>query len=126
MPDTPAPCPGDTGVDLALTNFSEGDRTVVQVRGEIDVFTAPDLRGYLVELVGFGHRHLIIDMEHVEFIDSTGLSVLVNVLKLVRTYDGSVRLVCTHERIIRLFRITVLPKAFPIHDTVAEAVVARD
>ena len=113
-------------MDLALSNTTEGDRTVVQVRGEIDVFTAPELRSYLEDLVRTGRHRLIVDMEHVEFIDSTGLSALVNVLKLVRTYDGSLRLVCTHERIIRLFRITVLPKAFPIHDTVAEALAARD
>ena len=113
-------------MDLALTNTTEGDRTVVQVRGEIDVFTAPQLRAYLEDLVRTGRHRLVVDMEHVEFIDSTGLSALVNVLKLVRTYDGSLRLVCTHERIIRLFRITVLPKAFPIHDTVAEALAARD
>lgn len=113
-------------MDLALTTLTEGDSTVVRIQGEIDLYTAPKLRDYLVELVRSGHHNLIIDMEHVEFIDSTGLGVLVNLLKRIRIYDGSLRLVCTHERIIKLFRITVLPKAFPIHDTVAEAVAATD
>lgn len=113
-------------MDLALTTLTQGDRTLVRVRGEIDLFSAPELRDSLVDLVRTGHHHLIIDMEDVEFIDSTGLGVLVNVLKRVRIHDGSLRLVCTHERIISLFRITVLPKAFPIHDTVAEAMAATD
>jgi anti-sigma B factor antagonist len=113
-------------VDLALTTLTEGDSTVVRIQGEIDLYTAPELRDYLVDLVRSGHHHVIVDMEDVEFIDSTGLSVLVNLLKRIRTHDGSLRLVCTHERITRLFRITVLPKAFPIHDTVAEAVAATD
>ena len=54
-------------------------------------------------------------MENVEFLDSTGLGVLVGGLKRVRAHDGSLRLVCTQERILKIFRITGLTKVFPIH-----------
>ena len=56
-------------------------------------------------------------MEGVEFLDSTGLGVLVGGLKRVRAHDGSLRLVCTQERILKIFRITGLTKVFPIHAT---------
>ncbi len=61
----------------------------------------------------------------VEFLDSTGLGVLVGGLKRVRAHDGSLDLVCTQERILKIFRITGLTKVFGIHDTVDEAIKAR-
>jgi anti-sigma B factor antagonist len=113
-------------VDLTLATRDEGDCTVVTVGGEIDVYTAPKLREQLVDLVNAGRYHLVVDMEGVEFLDSTGLGVLVGGLKRVRAHDGSLRLVCTQERILKIFRITGLTKVFPIHDTIAEAVAAQD
>jgi anti-sigma B factor antagonist len=111
-------------VDLSLTTRSEGDSTVVVVGGEIDVYTAPKLREQLIDLVNAGKYHLVVDMEGVEFLDSTGLGVLVGGLKRVRAHDGTLRLVCTQERILKIFRITGLTKVFPIHDTVDDAVNA--
>jgi anti-sigma B factor antagonist len=92
------------------------------VSGEIDVYTAPKLREQLIDLVGAGGYHIIVDMENVDFLDSTGLGVLVGGLKRVRAHDGSLQLVCTQERILKIFRITGLTKVFPIHASVDEAV----
>jgi anti-sigma B factor antagonist len=116
----------EDSVDLSLSTRSEGDRTVVEVGGEIDVYTAPRLREQLVDLVADGKYHLIVDMERVDFLDSTGLGVLVGGLKRVRAHDGSLRLVCTQERILKIFRITGLTKVFPIHASVDEAVNATE
>jgi len=112
-------------VDLQLSTRSEGDWTVVEVGGEIDVYTAPTLREQLITLVTEGHQHIVVDMERVEFLDSTGLGVLVGGLKRVRAQDGALRLVCTQERILKIFRITGLEKVFPIHTSVAEAVATE-
>ena len=109
-------------MELSLATRAEGDFTVVEVGGEIDVYTAPKLRECLVDLVNSGRHNLVVDMEKVEFLDSTGLGVLVGGLKRVRAHDGSLRLVCTQERILKIFRITGLTKVFPIHDSVALAV----
>lgn len=113
-------------MDLSLSTRTVGDRTVVEVGGEIDVYTAPKLREKLVELVNDGSYHLVVDMEKVDFLDSTGLGVLVGGLKRVRAHDGSLRLVCTQERILKIFRITGLTKVFPIHASVEEAATASD
>jgi anti-sigma B factor antagonist len=118
--------PRRTPVDLSLTTRQEGDHTVVVVGGEIDVYTAPKLREQLIDLVSAGSYHLVVDMEGVEFLDSTGLGVLVGGLKRVRAHDGSLRLVCTQERILKIFRITGLTKVFPIHASVEEALAATD
>ena len=112
-------------MDLKLETRDENDRTIVKVGGEIDVYTAPKLREQLVELVGAGKYHLIVDMEDVDFLDSTGLGVLVGGLKRVRAHDGSLDLVCTQERILKIFRITGLTKVFGIHETVDAAIAAK-
>ena len=108
-------------MDLSLSTETIGDRTIVRVGGEIDVYTAPKLREQLVELVNDGSFHLVVDMEGVDFLDSTGLGVLVGGLKRVRAHEGSLRLVCTQERLLKIFRITGLAKVFPIYDSVDEA-----
>ncbi|HSI92198.1 MAG TPA: STAS domain-containing protein [Jiangellaceae bacterium] len=112
-------------MDLTLSTRSEDGRTIVEVAGEIDVYTAPRLREQLAELVDSGRYDIVVDMTGVEFLDSTGLGVLVGGLKRVRTHDGSLHLVCTQERILKIFRITGLTKVFPIHDSVSAAVAAE-
>lgn len=109
-------------MDLKLNKHTQDGLTVVGVEGEIDVYTAPQLRELLIELVSQGNFRLVVDMEKVDFLDSTGLGVLVGGLKRVRSHDGSLRLVCTQERILKIFRITGLTKVFPIHSSVEEAV----
>ena len=112
-------------MDLSLSTRTEGDRTVVVVGGEIDVYTAPKLREQLIDLVSSGQYHLVVDMEGVEFLDSTGLGVLVGGLKRVRTQEGTLHLVCSQERVLKVFRITGLTKVFSIHDTVEEALAEQ-
>ncbi len=112
-------------MDLKLDHHTKDGNEIVDVEGEIDVYTAPRLRELLIELVNKGHFRLIVNMERVEFLDSTGLGVLVGGLKRVRAHDGSLDLVCTQERILKIFRITGLTKVFGIHDTVEEAIEVR-
>lgn len=94
---------------------------IVEVSGEVDVYTAPRLREALLDLVDSGHHNVVVDIRGVEFLDSTGLGVLVGGLKRVRQHEGSIQLVCTQERILKIFRITGLTKVFVIPATVEEA-----
>jgi len=115
----------EESVDLKLDHHNKDGIEIVDVEGEIDVYTAPRLRELLIDLVNNGHYQLVVNMEKVEFLDSTGLGVLVGGLKRVRAHDGSLDLVCTQERILKIFRITGLTKVFGIHDTVDEAIAHR-
>ena len=111
-------------MDLTLATREVDGRAVVAVGGEIDVYTAPKLREQLIELVSDGSYHIVVDLEKVDFLDSTGLGVLVGGLKRVRNHDGSLQLVCTQEKILKIFRITGLTKVFPIHSSVGDAISA--
>jgi anti-sigma B factor antagonist len=114
-------------MELTLNVYSETPGyTVIAVGGEIDVYSAPKLREKLISLVEAGSYQLIVDMEGVEFLDSTGLGVLVGGLKRVRAHDGWIDLVCTQTRILRIFKITGLNKVFSIHNSIAEAVAAHE
>lgn len=109
-------------MDLEVETEQRGDATVLSLRGEIDVYTAPRLRQTIVDLVDGGATRLVVDMEKVDFLDSTGLGVLVEGLKRVKNREGSLSLVATQDKILKIFDITGLNKAFPIHASVEDAV----
>ena len=99
--------------------------TVLPLTGDVDLASAPALRQQLSDLTEESPAFLVVDLSGLEFIDSTGLGVLVGGLKRVRAHDGWIDLVCTQGRILRIFRITGLNKVFSIHDSVADAVTAH-
>lgn len=108
-------------MDLSITSDARGEVTIVHVGGEIDVYTAPVLRERLDEHISEGRHQLVVDLEGVTFMDSTGLGVLVGRLKLVRVKGGTLRLACSSERILKVFSITGLDKVFQIFPSVDEA-----
>ena len=108
-------------MELGIDVRDVGSHAVVDVKGEIDVYTAPKLREKLIELVSEGSHDVVVNLEGVDFIDSTGLGVLVGALKRLKTHDGTLSLVCTQDKILKIFKITGLTKVFPIHDSVDEA-----
>ncbi|HWG00809.1 MAG TPA: STAS domain-containing protein [Trebonia sp.] len=103
------------------TAAAGADGAVLRVSGEVDVYTAPQLRDRVVKLVDDGVRHVIIDLQEVTFLDSTGLGALVGSLKRLREHDGSLKLVTTAGRITQLLRLTQLDKAFVVHESVPAA-----
>ena len=111
-------------MDLKLGHYTKDGIEVVDVGGEIDIYTAPRLRELLIDLVSKDSYQLVVNVDKVGFVDSTGLGVLVGGLRRVRAHDGSLDLVCTRERILRIFRITGLTKVFGIHQTVDQAIAA--
>jgi len=109
-------------MDLGLeVDDSRPPFTVLAVKGEIDVYTAPRLREKLVELVADGRRRIVVDLEGVDFLDSTGLGVLVGGLKRVRSHDGEMSLICTQSRILKVFELTRLTEVFQVSSSLEEA-----
>jgi anti-sigma B factor antagonist len=107
-------------VDITVSERTDGI-VVVDVGGAVDVYTATQLRSALDAQIHQGRTRLILDFDDVDFLDSTGLGVLVARLKVVRVQDGWIRLVCSSEKILRVLRITGLDKVFPIVAAVEDA-----
>jgi len=97
------------------------DCAVLQLTGEVDMYSAPQLREQVVELVDGGVRHIIADLRGVDFLDSTGLGALVGSLKRLRTHDGSFKVVASGGRTLRILQITGLTRAFALHSSVMDA-----
>ena len=112
-------------MEVSVTSRRVGDRTVLNVVGEIDVYTAPELREELAVLQEAGPVHLVVDLTGVPFMDSTGLGVLVGALKRARTTGRDLRLVIDQEKVLKVFRITALTQVFQIHATLDEALAAE-
>jgi anti-sigma B factor antagonist len=108
-------------VDLGLEVQERGDVAVLAVSGEVDVATVPRLREQLHGLVASGTPRIVVNLDAVDFLDSTGLGVLVGALKRVRNNGGELALVCTSPRIRKVFEVTGLTKVFSLYDTVDAA-----
>lgn len=109
------------GMELDIGIERSEQVCTVTLVGEIDVYTAPRLKESLVAAIQDGCVNLVVDMEGVGFIDSSGLGVLVSALRRAREREGTVRVVCTRDNILKIFRITGLDKVFPIFSDIAEA-----
>ena len=111
-------------MDLKLGHHAKDGIEIIDVQGEIDMYTAPRLRDLLIDLVSKGSYQLVVNLDRVGFLDSAGLGVLVGGLKRVRARDGSLDLVCTQQRILKILKITGLTEVFGIYETVDQAIAA--
>jgi anti-sigma B factor antagonist len=104
----------------------DAERHVVAVRGEIDLFTAPELKSALADAIESGRTRIVVDLTDTTFLDSTALGVLIGAVKRLRSRDGRLTIVNVDENIAKTFEITGLDQIFPISGTRGEAVAALD
>ena len=102
----------------------DAETHVIELGGEIDLYTAPEFKERMVELIEAGKKRIVVDLSAATFIDSTTLGVLVGGVKRLRPADGSLALVCTDQNITKIFEITGLDRVFPIHPSRDEALAA--
>lgn len=94
---------------------------VIELEGEVDVYTAPQLKQQVIGVLESGAKELIVDLTKVDYLDSTALGVLIGGLKRMREADGNMTLICPSPRIRRVFEITGLDKIFDIYNTREDA-----
>jgi anti-sigma B factor antagonist len=104
----------------------DDDRHVVAVRGEIDLFTAPELKQKLTDAIEGGKSRIVVDLTETSFLDSTALGVLIGAVKRLRSRDGALVIVNVDQNIAKTFEITGLDQIFTIVGTRDDAVAALD
>lgn len=98
----------------------DGGASVIALSGEVDLYTAPELKQELLGVIEAGSTNVVVDLTETTFIDSTTLGVLVSGLKRVRPEGGQVGLVIVDRNIRKIFEITGLDRVFPIRETLQE------
>ena len=93
---------------------------VVDITGDLDMASAPALRTLILQLLSAGTRLIAVDLTATDFVDSTGLGMLVAALKRVRTHDGELVVVCPDPRLRRIFELTELVSVFGLRHSVDE------
>jgi anti-sigma B factor antagonist len=111
-----------TDLDLHVTTAA--GYTVVEVAGEIDLASAPELRTCLHQTINAGSRQLVVDLRQVDFIDSMGVGVLVGAHRRLRDHDGSLQLVGADGLVLRILRLTGLDRVIPLHATLSDALAS--
>jgi anti-sigma B factor antagonist len=94
---------------------------VLDIVGEVDLYTAPALRDRIAALIDGGVRRLVVNLEEVGFLDSSGLGVLIGALRRLKEHDGMLRLVCDDGSTLKVLTVTGLDKVFQIHTDLGSA-----
>ena len=104
----------------------DAETHVIELGGEIDLYTAPEFKERMIQLIDGGKKRIVVDLSSATFIDSTTLGVLVGGVKRLRPAGGSLALVCTDQNITKIFEITGLDRVFSIHATRDDALGSLD
>jgi anti-sigma B factor antagonist len=107
--------------DIKTEQLSE-NTYVISLAGEVDLYTAPEFKQQLLEVIGQGGTEVVVDFTDTTFIDSTTLGVLVGGVKRLRSNDGQLSLVCNDRNITKIFEITGLDRVFTIYPARDEAI----
>jgi anti-sigma B factor antagonist len=113
-------------MDLVVQVDQRDGWAVVRASGDLDLTTAPRLREAVVGVVVGGQPLVVLDLQAVDFIDSTGLGVLVGLLKRTRSQGGDLRLVSTRPSLRKVLELTALDRALPLAAGVEQAIDSSD
>ena len=109
-------------MEFGVSVASQKGWEVLTVTGEIDMATAPRFRQRLLALISGGAQNVVIDLSGVDYIDSTGLGVLMGGAKRVRSAGGDIRLVTTGPRLADLIELTRLDRVLDMFESVEAAI----
>ena len=114
-------------MDFSIDTEQVGDaRHVIALTGEVDLYTAPELKTQMLDVIANGAMDVIVDFTQTTFIDSTTLGVLVGGVKRLREKGGRLSIVCNDRNITKIFEITGLDRVFTIYPTRSEALERLD
>jgi anti-sigma B factor antagonist len=109
-------------IEFEIADRRVNDKThVVGVRGEIDLFTAPEFKQHVSAPIDAGLPNVVVDLSQTTFIDSSSLGVLIGAHRRLKLRGGSLVIVCDSEAIVKTFRITGLDGVFTLVASLDEA-----
>ena len=95
---------------------------IVHVKGEIDIYTCPELRTALTKVVDSGHKKFILDLEHIHYIDSTGLGTIAHTARTIEEKQGHIFIISTKKQVKKIFEVSGLErKNITLHESENDA-----
>ncbi|HEY4601016.1 MAG TPA: STAS domain-containing protein [Cerasibacillus sp.] len=101
-------------MNLTIDVLEKEQQSIVCLSGEIDVYTANDLKERLIPLTEKEGTVVEVDFNHVRYMDSTGLGVFIGALKSTKKHGSHLKLIHLNHRVLRLFKITGLNEIMDI------------
>jgi anti-sigma B factor antagonist len=113
-------------VELKVSTRSHAGHAVMDVAGEIDLYTAPRLQAEFTRLLETGPSRVVIDMSGVDFCDSTGMNVLLSALKRLKERGGALEVAAPRPAVRKILQVTGLDSVFTVHETVPEEMLITE
>lgn len=103
---------------MKVHSRKEQDVQIVEVEGEIDLYTTPDFQGTLQSLIGKGEKLLLIDLKKVSYVDSSGMAAIIEAFRSLKRGGGSLVLCSVNRNVLHVFEIARLDRALNFADDV--------
>jgi anti-sigma B factor antagonist len=107
---------------VSINVKTENSATIVELSGEVDLYSSPEMRKHLLKLVQDKTPVIVIDLEKVSYIDSSGVATLVEGLQEAGKYSGTLKLTNLHDTVRHVFELSSLDKVFDIYNSLDEAI----
>ncbi|MBD3426619.1 MAG: anti-sigma factor antagonist [Candidatus Omnitrophica bacterium] len=107
---------------MQINHEDTGGISIFRIEGDIDINTSPDIKRSFDQVAAQKKNKIVINLKDVNYVDSSGLATLVEILKNLRAYGGKLKLTNLSSKVKGLFEITKLDKLFDIVDSEQDAV----
>jgi anti-sigma B factor antagonist len=101
--------------ELGMSTLEESPGVaVIALSGELDLYTCPEFKTQLLQVIEGGAKLVVVDLTETTFIDSTALGVLIRGVERLKTQDGRLVVACSDPNIVKIFEVTGLDRIFSV------------
>ena len=107
---------------MDINTRSKGDVVLLDITGEIDLYNAPEIKDIINKLISEKKYNIVINLEKVSYIDSSGIGALISSLSNLKKYQGGLKIINVFASVKKVFELTKLTSFFEIYDSEDDAV----
>jgi len=106
---------------MEISQREKDSITVLDIQGEIDLYNAPEIKDIIQKLIEAQKYNVIINLEKVSYIDSSGIGALISSLSNLKKYQGGLKIINVYASVKKVFELTKLTSFFEIYESESEA-----
>jgi anti-sigma B factor antagonist len=107
---------------MEISRRESGDIVILDVNGEIDLYNAPEIKDTINKLIEEKKYNVVINLDKVSYIDSSGIGALISSLSNLKKYQGGLKICNVSGSVRKVFELTKLTSFFEIYDSEQEAI----